>query len=169
MSAPSRPCRSIEVAGGPEALVFDAARGRAYANLWHGVTVAIYVASHTVRGAFTNGCESSRVLAIDGPRALLFSACAEGGVTSMDFAHGGQVTSQIAYAEGMDALAYDARRGLLHAPSAIKGAMATISVGALGELSLVSEVATAKGASCVAVDDDGTVWVSTPRTDVSFR
>lgn len=62
----------------------------------------------------------------------------------------------------MDALAYDARRGMLHAPSAIKGTTPTIAVGTAGDLTLVSEVTTAKGASCVAVDDDGTVWVCDP-------
>lgn len=153
---------TIEIAGGPEALVFDHPRGRAYTNLWRGVTAVIDLATHTVRGAFANGCQGSRVLAIDEPRALLFSACAEGQVTTMDLAHGGQVTSKLAYAEGMDSLAYDARRGLVHAPSAIKGTMATIAVGSAGELTLVSEITTAKGASCVAVDGDGGVWICDP-------
>lgn len=156
------PVTAIDIADGPESLVFDATRGRAYASLWHGVTVAIDLGSHTVRGAFANGCEGSRVLAIDEPRALLFSACVEGAVTTMDLAHGGQVASKLTYGEGIDGIAYDARRGLIHAPSAIRGTMATITVGNAGELALASEVTTAKGASCVAVDDDGGIWICDP-------
>jgi streptogramin lyase len=156
------PVAMIAVTDGPEALVFDHPRGRAYVNGWRGVTVVIDLASHAVRGAFANGCEGSRVLAIDEPRGLLFSACVEGKITTMDLLHGGQVTSRLAYGAGMDALAYDARRGLLHAPSGVTGTMATIEVGAQGELTLASEIATAKGASCAAVDDDGSVWICDP-------
>ena len=152
----------IVIAGGPESLVFDSARGRAYANLWHGVTVAIDIPTHSVHTAFANGCDGSRLLAIDEPRSLLFTACVEGKVTTMDLTHGGQVVSSIRYGQGMDAIAYDGRRGLLHVPSAVTGTMATIQVGTVGELTLAGEVITAKGASCVAVDDDGGVWVCDP-------
>jgi hypothetical protein len=152
----------ITIADGPESLVFDDTRGRAYANLWHGVTVVIDVATHTVHTAFANGCDGSRVLTLDEPRSLLFTACVEGKVTTMDLAHGGQVVGSITYGEGMDAIAYDARRSLLYVPSAILGTMATIAVGSLGELTLAGEVKTAKGASCVAVDDDGGVWICDP-------
>jgi hypothetical protein len=62
----------------------------------------------------------------------------------------------------MDALAYDPSRGLLHAPSGVTGTLATIAVGPQGELSLVSKITTAKGATCAAVDDDGSVWICDP-------
>lgn len=103
-----------------------------------GPTVPIDVATHTVHGAFTNGCDGSRLLSIDEPRSLLFTACVEGRVTAMDLAHGGRIVGRLAYGQGMDAIAYDARRGLLHVPSAATGTVATISVGALGELALAS-------------------------------
>ena len=107
-------------------------------------------------------CGSAFDLPIQEPRALLFSACVEGSVVAMDLAHGGQITGKLVYGEGMDAIAYDARRGVIHAPSAIKGTMATIAVGSAGELTLTAETKTAKGASCVAVDDEGGVWICDP-------
>ena len=69
---------SVEVPGGPEALVVDGARARAYSNLWKGTTVAIPLRNRTVAAKWPNGCEGSRGLALDPDRAFLFVGCAEG-------------------------------------------------------------------------------------------
>jgi len=53
---------SILIADGPESLVFDTARGRAYASLWRGVTVAIDIATHAVRGGEGDGATTGPLL-----------------------------------------------------------------------------------------------------------
>ncbi len=152
---------SLDVPGGPESLVFDPDAGRAYTNLWRGVTTSIDLATHTLRGSFANGCKGSRVLTIDRARRILFSACAEGRVTAMDLAHGGEITSSVAYASGIDGIAFDAARGVLYAPSAGGATMAALAFDASG-LHILREITTAKGVSCPAIDREGDVWLCDP-------
>src|SRR6185369_14800906 len=46
----------VPIKGGPESLVIDSKRGRAYTHLWDGATVAIDVARRSIVATWKNGC-----------------------------------------------------------------------------------------------------------------
>jgi len=68
----------IKIANGPESLVIDGARGRAYANLWTDTTLAIDLHKRAAVAQWKNGCVGSRGLALDGARGFLFVGCKGG-------------------------------------------------------------------------------------------
>jgi len=87
----------ISVSGGPESLVIDSARGRAYTNLFSDRTLAIDLKTRKEEARWKNGCagrlenlwHGSRGIAIDNARGFLFVGCDEGKLTVLDLATGG--------------------------------------------------------------------------------
>ncbi|MDE2293607.1 MAG: hypothetical protein KGL53_16110 [Elusimicrobia bacterium] len=158
-----RPAGVIEVPGGPESLVVDAARGRAYTNLWDGGTRAIDLRSRRVGARWDNGCSGSRGLALDEGRGWVFVGCAEGRGVVLDAEHGGRVLGEAAAGAGVDIIAYDPGRRLLYLPGAESGTLTAAAVSRAGALSKVGAMPTAAGAHCAAVDGRGGVWVCDPR------
>jgi DNA-binding beta-propeller fold protein YncE len=152
----------IHVANGPESLVVDAQRGRAYTHLWKAATVAIDLQSHAVAGQWKNGCSESRGIALDEDRALLFAGCDEGKATAMDLRRGGAVVASESTGKGVDVIAYSPQLHHLYVPGEDSATMAVIAVAADGKLSTTATVPTAKGAHCVAADDTGGAWVCDP-------
>jgi hypothetical protein len=152
---------SIEVPGGPEHLVFF--DGHAYTNLWHGSTISIDVRTKRPKRTFPNGCEDSRTLALDSARALLFAACAEGRVVTIDLSHGDRIAGRFEYGRGIDGLLFDRARGLLYVPSATAGTMAAVRIDAEGQAAIAFEVTTTRGASCPTLDGEGRIWLCDPR------
>jgi len=149
---------TIKVPGGPEALVVDRARSRAYTNAFGGATVAIDAATHAIAGRWANGCGSSRGLALDEQRGFIFVACAEGKATVLEAATG-KLLSTASTGAGVDAIAYSQGLHHLYVPGAKSATMAVLGVSADGKLSLLGTVRTAKGAHCVVADDRGRVFV----------
>ncbi len=153
---------AVSVPGGPESLVIDTARGRAYTNLWTGTTVAIDLGKREPAARWPNGCEGSRGLALDARRGFLFVGCAEGKASVLDLGHGGAVLDTLAHGSGVDIIAFDPARSLLYLPGGRSATMAVLRVSDAGELSLAATAATASGAHCVSVDDRGQAWVCDP-------
>ena len=56
---------AIAVKGGPESLVIDEKRGRAFAHLWSGTSVAIDLRQRAIVAHWPNGCSGSRGIALD--------------------------------------------------------------------------------------------------------
>jgi DNA-binding beta-propeller fold protein YncE len=153
----------VQIAGGPESLVIDAARNRAYTHLWKDSTVAIDLHAHAMAGQWKNGCEASRGIALDEERALLFAGCAEGKATAMDLRHGGAVVGTVTTGTGVDVIAYSPQLHHLYVPGNDSATMTVLDVAADGKLSPVATVPTAKGAHCVAADDQRGAWICDPR------
>ena len=154
---------NLEVPGGPESLVVDVARGRAYANLWKGKTVALNLRNRSIVGTWDNRCEGSRGLALDAERAFLFVGCAEGAGVTLD-AKTGRVVSRLRAGNGVDVIAYSPGLRHLYLPGGKSATLSILAVGADGALSLAGEVPTAAGGHCVATDDLGHVYVCDPRS-----
>ncbi len=152
---------TFAVPGGPESLVVDAPRGVAYANLWHGKTVALDLASHAVRATYASGCEKSRGLALDPAWGLLFVGCNEGKVQVVDLASKKVVASAPA-ADGIDIIDYDCVRRRLFAPGARSATMSVFSVAQNGSLTPLPAVSVARGSHCVVLDEEGRAWVCDP-------
>ena len=152
----------LPVPGGPESLVVDAERGRAYTHLWDGKTVTIDVKKRSIAATWGNGCKASRGIALNEARGLLFAGCAEGKAVAIEAATGRQVSSLSAGA-GVDVIDYDPNLSHLYLPGGRSATMAILGVSGKGELSLLGSVATAGGAHCVATDRKGNVFVCDPK------
>lgn len=154
---------ALDVAGGPESLAIDPARGRAYTHTWDDATVAIDLAKHAEVARWKNGCKASRGIAIDGPRALLFVGCDEGKATVLDLAHDGKLASSAATATGVDIIAYDPALAHLYVPGGDSAMLTILGVGKGGALAVLGSVAIAKDSHCVAVDGAHHAYVCDPQ------
>jgi hypothetical protein len=163
-SAPPRLTRTgvIEVPDGPESLEIVPDKRRAYTNTWHGETVAIDLRSRAIVGRWRNGCKGSRGLAVDAERGFVFVGCDEGEAVLLDAAHDGKVMDRAPTGEGVDIIAYDARRSHLYVPGGDTADLTVIGVTGAGALSVLGKLATARDAHCVTADDLGNVYVCDP-------
>lgn len=151
---------TIQVKGGPESLVFDLRRSRAFTNTWAGSTVVLDPGENKVLATWPNGCEKSRGLAAG--EGILFVACAEGKVSALDMDSGKQLGILDTKGPDVDILAYAPALRHLYVPSAKTGALAIVGVSAKGELSLLGSVKAADGSHCVAADESGNAYVCDP-------
>jgi hypothetical protein len=152
----------VATPGGPESLVVDAARGRAYTHLWKATTLAIDLKTRAVAARWPNGCAGSRGIALDAKRGLLFAGCAEGKAVVLDLLHDGAVRDTLSAGAGVDIIDYNSRLGHLYLPGAESETMAVLGVSRAGKLSLLATVKTARAAHCVAADDHHQAWVCDP-------
>src|SRR5215831_17995998 len=148
--------------GGPESLVVDATRGRAYTHLWNGATYSIDVHSRAIVATWPNGCSGSRGIDLDEARGFLFAGCSEGTAVVLDVAHDGKQLSTLKSGSGVDVIAYSKSLGHLYLPGASSQTMAIVGVSAKGALSLLGVAATAKDAHCVTADASGNAYECDP-------
>jgi hypothetical protein len=111
----------VPIPGGPESLVIDRVRGRAYAHAEGGVTLSIDLASRAIVETWSNGCVTPKGIALDAARGLLVVGCGEGALVALDVAGNGHVVGQLAYGDGLDVLGYDPQRHHLYAPGGKSG------------------------------------------------
>lgn len=163
-TSPPKPQHSgfVEVKGGPEALVIDAARGRAYSNQWRGKTVAIDLKKRQVVETWSNGCRTSLGLAFDAPHGYLFVGCGEGKAMTLDAAHDGKNLGSASSGSGVDIIDYSPSLHHLYLPGARSATMAVIAVSPTGALNVLGTFPTARGAHCVTADTIGNAWVCDP-------
>jgi len=152
----------ISIPGGPESLVIDGTRKRAYTHLWAGATVAVDLTTRSVIAQWSNGCSSSRGIALDETRGFLFAGCSEGKVVVLDVQHDGQQLSSLEEGTGVDVISYNPTLMHVYLPGATSVTMGIIEVEADGTLSLLGVADTANGAHCVTADDQGNAWVCDP-------
>jgi DNA-binding beta-propeller fold protein YncE len=161
---PPRPVASgsIAVKGGPESLVVDARRGRAYSHLWEGRTVAIDLKTRAIVATWPNGCKGSRGIALDEERGLLFAGCAEGKAVSLSVSDGRRISTGSS-GNGVDIIDFAPKLRHLYLPGGKSATMGIFGVSEKGELSLLGTVPTAEGSHCVAADASGNAWVCDPK------
>jgi hypothetical protein len=152
----------IPVKGGPESLVIDNVRSRAYTHLWGGSSVAIDLKSRSAVATWPNGCDGSRGIALDEKRGFLFAGCSEGKAVVLDAAHGGKVLGTLEAGRGVDVIAYNPALSHLYLPGARSGTIAFIGISKEGKPFLLGTAGTADGSHCVASDDRAQVWVCDP-------
>ena len=152
----------VATPGGPESLVIDAPRGRAYTHLWKATTLAIDLKTRTIAARWPNRCVGSRGIALDAQRGLLFAGCAEGKAVVLDLLHDGAVRDTRSAGAGVDIIDYNPRLGHLYLPGVTSETMAVLGVSRAGKLSLLATVKTARAAHCVAADDHHQAWVCDP-------
>jgi hypothetical protein len=153
---------TIPIPGGPESLVIDNLRGRAYTNLWTNATTAIDLRKRAIVSQWPNGCHGSRGLALDRERGFLLVGCAEGKVESLAVDNGKRL-GEAASGDGVDIIAYAPRLHHAYLPGAKSATMAVIDISAEGKPTVLATLPTASGGHCVTVDDLGNVYVCDPR------
>lgn len=152
----------IETLGGPESLVIDRMRDRAYTHLWGGGTIAIDVHTRSIAAQWSNGCSGSRGIALDEARGFVLAGCAEGRGTVADATTGALLGVLDVPATGVDVIDYAPALAHLYLPGQTNGTMAIAGVSATGALSLLGTVPTVGGAHCVVADDLGNAYVCDP-------
>jgi DNA-binding beta-propeller fold protein YncE len=155
---------AIAVKGGPESLVIDATRGRAYTHTWQDATVVIDLAKHKELARWKNGCTDSRGIALDEAAGLLFVGCEEGKATALDVTHEGKQVGSATTGKGVDIIAYDAKLAHLYVPGGDSATLTILGVGKDGALSSLGSVAVAEDSHCVAVDDAAHAYVCDPKS-----
>jgi hypothetical protein len=153
---------AIAVKGGPESLVVDQTRGRAYSHLWSGQTVVIDLATHAIAEQFSNGCKGSRGIALDSKKGFLFVGCSEGKAVVLDIDHSGKVLGTAETASGVDIIAANLELNHLYVPAASDGSVTVLGVRGNGTLRRLGSLTAPKGAHCVASDDHSRLWVCSP-------
>ncbi len=152
----------IQVPGGPESLVIDPLRRRAYTHLWKGATVAIDLTTRRIVATWPNGCVDSRGIALDEARGWLFAACEEGTVVLLDAAHDGAELSRASTGAGVDIIDYQPARSRLYVPAGDSATLTILGVAAGGTLSIVTSQPAVAGGHCVTSDGRGAVFVCDP-------
>jgi hypothetical protein len=158
------PTRSgaVEVAGGPESLVIDPVRGRAYSHLWDGATVAIDLAARDVVATWANGCGGSRGIALDAERGFLFAACQEGKLVLLDVDHDGEQLAEVWPVDGSDVIDYRPELHHVYTAGQISATVAMVGVASSGEMAVLGEEDAALGSHCVVGDGRGAIYVCDP-------
>lgn len=155
---------AIDVPGGPESLVIDAKRGRAYTHTWDDETVAIDLGKHAEVARWKNGCTASRGIALDEARGILFVGCEEGRATAIDVAHDGKLLGSAVTGKGVDIIAYSPARSHLYVPGGDSATLTILGVDAAGALRPLGTLPAAEDAHCVATDDRGHAYVCDPKS-----
>jgi len=154
---------AIDVPGGPESLVIDATRGRAYTHTWTDASVSIDLAKHAEVARWSNGCKGARGIALDEPRGVLFVGCEEGKAVALDVAHGGKQLGSAVTGKGVDIIAYSAALAHLYVPGGDSATLTILGVTPAGKLQVLGSVAAAADAHCVTADDAGHAYVCDPK------
>ena len=153
--------RFIDVPGGPESLVIDHSHGRAYTNLWRGVTVAIQLKDDSIVARWPNGCEGSRGIALDAKRGFLFAGCNEGRLSVLD-SNTGRILGKAFSGDGVDIIAYNPKLRHAYMPGGGSATLAIIGISTGGTATILRTVPTVTGAHCTTADDCNHVYVCDP-------
>jgi hypothetical protein len=162
------PMHSMDIsfpATGPEALVIDNNRKRAYTNNgFGGNTYSVDLMAHKVADTWKNGCTALTVdLEFDDARGFLMVACAAGRVAVLDVANGGKQLGEITMlGTAVDVCAYNPTLHHFYAASQDSMKLSIIGISAAGMPTLLGTVQTAMGSQMVASDEFGNAWVGDP-------
>lgn len=142
---------AIAAPGGPEALVIDEKRGRAYTHTWKDETYAIDLEKRSIVATWKNGCDGSRGIAFDSERGFLFVGCAEGKQVVIDVTTG-RTLSTLTAGSDVDSIGYSPKLHHLYVPGGESADFSILAVSAAGQLSFLGRVPTGKDAHTAAVD-----------------
>jgi len=162
----------IPVPKGPESLMVDHLRGRAYTNLGPNAA-AIDLESHVIVNTWPNDCTKSRGDALDEQKGFLFVSCGEGKAEVFDLNNGKTAApekiSELTTDPGPDVISYNVKLSHLYFTSSKNATLSVIGVSAQGQLSLLGKAAADKRAHCVVSDDQNNIWVCDPPQGTLLR
>ncbi len=160
---------SIAVANGPESLVIDVKRKRAYTHHWQSSTVVIDLATRAIVAEWPNGCASSRGIGLDEAHGFLIAACLEGTTSALDVDHDGRIVSSVAMGSGFDVIGYSPSLGHIYLAGSACQCLVTLGLSTQGKLSFLGRQEAPGDTHCAAADDVGHAWVCDPKKGTVWR
>ena len=153
----------IPIPNGPESLVVDATRGRAYTHLWSDTTLAIDLKTRSVVARWKNQCKDSRGIGLDEAKGFVFVGCSDGRASVLD-AHDGRVLGSLQTgAAGVDIIDYDKTLHHLYVPGARSASLAILGVDEKGTLTELGRADSPAGGHCVVSDQQGHAYICDPK------
>ena len=145
-------------ATGPEALVIDNARKRAYTNNgFGGNTYAVDLMTRMTVETWKNGCTALTVdLEFDDMRGFVMVACAAGRLAVLDVANGGKQLGEVSTGMGVDVCAYNPTLHHMYLAGQDSMDLSIIGISAAGVPTVLGKEQTAAGAQMVAADEYAT-------------
>jgi DNA-binding beta-propeller fold protein YncE len=164
----------IPVPNGPESLVIDAARGRAYTHEWQANTIAVDLHSRAVVGRWPNGCAASRGIDVEPEHGWVLAACNEGTLTVLDPGAGGRIVASVAAGSGYDVMGYARSTRHAYLAGGACGCLTVVGLSQEGSLGVLGRFEAPSDTHCAVADEHGHAWVCAPsegalrRIDDSF-
>lgn len=160
----------ISVPGGPEALVFDEPAGRVFTNTFGDKTMMVSVKDRNIRETWSNGCgeykkmaHGARGLAYDSVTHILYVACMQGKVMSLDVRNHGRIVASVDVDPSVDMIAFNAKTHHLFVPSTVKGILTVFATDKPGALTRIAQYTTAVGSHCVVTNGKDKVYACDPQ------
>jgi hypothetical protein len=152
---------TIDVPGGPEGVVIDATRGRAYAHQFSGPLAVIDIAGGAVVSTWPSGCQGAHgIPKVDEARGLVFAGCGgEGRVAVLDADADGALVGEHTLGGGETILAYSAELGHFYLRGDGHPEVAVLGVAADGALTLLDTVAAEPQGHGGTADAEGAFWI----------
>jgi hypothetical protein len=159
------------VPGGPEGLVIDETRRRAYVHLYAGDVGVIDLDVRALVATWPTPCNGAHgVPALDEERGFLFAGCRAAEIVVLDLDADGALLDQLAL-DGGGASILGFAPALHHAY--LRGdpgtTVAILGVGADGTLDPLGTLDTTPRGHCLTADDRGNVWVCDEEHGRLFR
>jgi DNA-binding beta-propeller fold protein YncE len=148
----------IDVAGGPEGLVFDGSHGRAYAHA-SGELAVIDVASRAVTARWPTQCDGSHgIPVVDEARGLVFAGCAAAGGAAVLDQDGGALLAGYEAGTGEALLAYSPALGHFYLRGDPGAQVDVLAVCGDGGMSVLGKATAPQFGHGLVADDRGAVW-----------
>jgi hypothetical protein len=152
----------IPIENGPESLVIDAARGRAYTHNWQATTLGIDVHTRAVIGRWPNGCAASRGIDVEPEHGWVFAVCNEGTLTVLDPSNDGRIVSTITSGAGYDVMGYARSTRHVYLAGFACGCLTILGLSTTGDLGVLGRFDAPHDTHCAVADDRGHAWVCAP-------
>jgi hypothetical protein len=153
---------SVAVANGPESLVIDTTRGRAYTHRWQSSTVAIDLKTRAIVAEWPNGCAASRGIDFEPEHGYVLVACNEGTVSVLDASRDGRILSTMAKGSGYDVMGYSRALRHLYLAGSACSCLTVLGLSSGGRLDYLGREDAPSDTHCAAADDVGNAWVCEP-------
>jgi hypothetical protein len=159
-----RPVATLPITNGPESLVIDQARGRAYTHHWQRSTMGFDVRTRTLVGEWPNGCAASRGIEVEPEHGWVFAACSEGTLTVLDPSKGGRILDALPSGAGYDVMGYaPVTRHAFLAGSAC-GCLSVLGLSPAGKLDFLGRFDAPTNTHCAVADDRGHGYACAPES-----
>lgn len=153
---------TIAVANGPESLVIDGPRGRAYTHQWQANTIGIDVRTRAIVGTWPNGCAASRGIDLEPEHGWVLAACNEGTLTVLDPAQNGRIVSALASGAGYDVIGYARTTRHVYLAGGACACLTVVGLAPSGKLGVLGRFDAPSDTHCAVADNHGHAWVCAP-------
>jgi DNA-binding beta-propeller fold protein YncE len=151
----------ISTPGGPEGLVIDPVRHRAYT---HGgasqtMTLAVDLGSRSIAAMWPNGCTAGTGIDLDPARGHVLVGCNEGKAVVLDAKSNGLLLSSLTTDGSIDLIGYSAELHHIYLPSPRASKVSVIGVSSAGTLTELGKFDSSPDGHCAAADQLGHAYV----------